>query len=136
VTLPKNIESLALQLQAVARKHNLRHVKLSIYLDHKRDADQLGMEVSHRTLGDLDMRPEGSSVFESAHLPDGDASQAREAIALGVSRLVKGYSDEVEETERSILCEQEKLTGFQKKASDAALLNPGVLDELVQALYE
>jgi len=130
MSLPEDIAALAVQMQKVVNRHDLRTLKFNYY--DAEPNDQLKIEVATR-FGDLDLKGAGSSP-ESVRLEDEPFEQIRSLLSAAVRRLKKNFEIKVKSQVEFIAQASAKQARALECLAKVTLLDPPVLDKLVQAL--
>jgi len=134
MSLPEDVAELAIQFQKIALHYDLDSMKFSLHTDSKRP-DRLQIEIS-TALGSLDFKQQGRSVAESICLDEAPFEQVRSMVSGGIHKLKRGYEKRAEEQERlSTIASSERAKELEGLAR-VILLDPPVLDRIVQALDE
>jgi hypothetical protein len=135
MSLPEDIAELAVLFQEVAHRHGLGTFSLYIHAPpNSKRRDRMKVEIGH-PLGDLDFR-NGRSVAESVCLEDDVTEQIRSMVSGAVHKLKKSYELKAKEQANVMDVASTKRDRALEKLAKVILLDPPVLDKLVQALDE
>jgi len=127
MSLPEDIEALVRHAYEVAIKHNMAMVNVDMTIIPPRS--NVCLRLQHSVGGDI--------VDDEIHfVVPKNFGKLRAAVAKGVKRLVIAHQEVKRTYEAQLADAHRQITKSAAVAHDIAMLDPGVLDQIAQALEE
>ena len=126
MSLPEDIEALVRHAYEVAVKHNMAVVNVDMIITPPRSTVYL--KLKHGVGGDI--------IDDDHFAVPKNFGKLRAAVAKGVKRLVIAHQEVKKTYEAQLADAHRQITKSAAVAHDIAMLDPGVLDQIAQALEE